>query len=203
MTETSDRYNRIYEKRENIYGERPDSIVASIPDHIEGGQVLELGAGYGRNSLYLAEKGFDVTASDFSEIGIKKLKERAEAKGLKIHASVGDALDYDFTNNYDVIVNSFMMQHLGREDALALIKKFQEHTTPGGLNAILTFTQAGDFYQNELYGDFYPAPDELRKLYDGWEILKYDEFETEAAQTRPDGSSMKNTVASLLCRRKL
>jgi tellurite methyltransferase len=202
MTETSDRYNRIYEHRDNVYGEQPDPIVESIPIHIQGGQALELGAGYGRNSIYLAEKGFNVTAIDFSETGIKKLKKQAETKGLKIRASVADATQYDFNTDYDVIVNSFMMQHMNREDGLALIKKFQDHTLPGGLNALLVFTQDSDFYKNELYGDFYPAKDELRKLYKDWEVLSYNEYETKALQTGPDGSAMRNTAASLLCRRK-
>jgi 2-polyprenyl-3-methyl-5-hydroxy-6-metoxy-1,4-benzoquinol methylase len=46
------------------------------------GSVLDVGAGEGRHAVWLAELGWDVTALDFSGVGLEKGRRRAEERGL-------------------------------------------------------------------------------------------------------------------------
>ncbi len=200
-----ERYDKIYSQTENettFNKGRPESVVAEIVKHKTSGKALELGAGEGRNSLFLAEKGFTVTAKDLSQVGIDKIKKLAAERGLNIQAEVADIRTLGSEDNFDVYVCTYVLHHLKRDEALSLIKQMQEHTNAGGLNALTTFTENGDFYRvDSEAGDFYPAPDELKSLYDGWEILDYEEVENQALQKKEDGTHMMNVTAKILARK--
>ena len=92
------------------------------------GSVLELGAGEGRNSLFLAEQGFNVTAQDISRVGIEKLAKAAQKKDLNIRTEVKDIRTLNSDQHYDIFVCTYVLHHLSREDAVSLIKQIQEHT---------------------------------------------------------------------------
>ena len=88
-----EQYDRIYGKQEQVFGGgEPHPLVTKIPEIIKSGQVLEFGAGQGRNSLYLAERGLDVKAIDISETGVETIRRLANEKQLQnIKAEIGDA----------------------------------------------------------------------------------------------------------------
>lgn len=141
-----ERYNKIYSENEALFGDgKPDKVAIDIVKHRTSGAALELGAGQGRNSLLLAQNGFEVTAQDISEIGIDGLKKAAAEKGLNIHAEVADVRQLHWDSNFDVLITTFMLHHLTREEALRVIKQMQEHTSAEGLNAIAAFTKKGIF----------------------------------------------------------
>lgn len=197
------RYNRIYSENETTFGGgKPEKVVSDITKYRSSGSVLDLGAGEGRNSLFLAEQGFDVTAQDISEVGLGKLNKTAKEKGLNIQTEVKDIRTLSPDHNFDVFVCTYVLHHLSRQDALVLIKKMQEHTNADGLNTITTFTENGDFYRNDPgTTNFYPKEGELKDLYLGWEILEYEEVEGQAFAKKPDGSPMINISAKIVARK--
>ena len=66
-------FDEQYKKEKCLWGLKPIPIVKSLLKYKSFGKVLDLEAGEGRNSIFLAGKGFDVTAGDLSEPGIQKL----------------------------------------------------------------------------------------------------------------------------------
>lgn len=58
------KYEKVYSEHECVFGIEPTPVVKKVLEHITYGKVLDLGAGEGRNSLFLAENGFEVTAID-------------------------------------------------------------------------------------------------------------------------------------------
>ena len=196
--DVSKHYDFIY-KNEDPFGTYADRIVKKILEYKTKGLVLDLGAGQGRNSVFLAKQGFDVSAIDISSIGIEKLTEKANSFGLKIDAKVGDIRDLKGTGAYDVILAIFVLHHLELEQAEKLISVVKEKTEPNGLNVICAFTKEGDFYKNpKSKNDFYPNQGELKKVYSDWEVLFWEEKETRAYQKRPDGNPMVNTASFLI-----
>jgi cyclopropane fatty-acyl-phospholipid synthase-like methyltransferase len=65
-----------------------------------GGRVLCLAEGEGRNAVFLAQQGYQVTAIDLSEVGLNKALQLASDKGVKISTQVVDLADYNFSEQY-------------------------------------------------------------------------------------------------------
>ena len=197
-----ERYDRIYTKRENLYGE-PDPIMEQALDIIKSGSAIELGAGEGRNSLLVASKGLEVTAVDFSKVAIEKINASAKEVNLNITTRVADIKDYHFEEDYDLIISTYVFHHLSESEADKLIKLMQDHTNENGINVISTFTKDSDFYREESEpSDYYPDPDDLKKLYEGWEILTCETRIVEAVQKKQDGTPQQNNVIEILARKK-
>jgi tellurite methyltransferase len=197
-------YDQEYRENPAMFGDgKPEPFVLEAAGMIPiDGKVMELGAGQGRNALALAEKGLQVTAVDISEVGVDSMNKKAQELGLtNFHAEVRDSREI-IDGEFDMVVSTFMLHHLSREDAEKLIAKIKEHTKKGGINAIVTFTVEGDFARSPNdEGMFYPALGEMREFYKDWEITSYVEEKNEPKQTRPDGGSMFNIRAEIIARK--
>lgn len=197
-------YDQAYKENPAMFGGgKPEPFVLEAAGMIvSNGRVIELGAGQGRNALALAEKGLQVTAVDISKVGVDLMNEKAQELGLSnFRAEIGDSREV-IEGEYDLIVSTFMLHHLSRQDAEQLIAKIKEHTKKGGINAIVTFTVEGDFSRSpNSKGRFYPSLGKMRELYEDWEIIKYKEENSEARQTKPDGGSMFNIKAEIIARK--
>ncbi|MER5622157.1 class I SAM-dependent methyltransferase [Streptosporangium sp. NPDC002544] len=78
-------WQRTYAAHPGMYGARPSEPALYAAEVFTGrgaSEVLELGAGHGRDALYFAERGLTVQATDFSEQGLAQLRVAAEAAGL-------------------------------------------------------------------------------------------------------------------------
>lgn len=64
-------WNNLFLNRKAMFP--PENYLVENIDFLQGDTFLDLGCGDGRNTLYLAEKGFKVTAADFSETGLQKI----------------------------------------------------------------------------------------------------------------------------------
>jgi SAM-dependent methyltransferase len=74
------------------YGTAPNEFLASVADRIPKGMILSLGEGEGRNAVYLASLGYEVTGVDGSDVGLRKAVELAAERGVTIttiHADLG------------------------------------------------------------------------------------------------------------------
>lgn len=101
----------------------------------ESGSALDLACGLGANAIFLAERGFSVTALDISSVAIAKLKNHASRHALRIEArqqAIGPASLNPAA--YDVIVIS---RFLDRTLTEAIINALR----PGGLLFYQTFTR--------------------------------------------------------------
>ena len=69
------------------------------------GNVLDVGTGPGTQAINLAQKGFQVTATDVSETAIKKAASRGEGKGLNINWKQDDILNSQLEEEFDLIID--------------------------------------------------------------------------------------------------
>ena len=92
-----------------FYGFEPNLFIASKVELLkEKGKILCLGEGEGRNAVYLASKGFDVTALDASPIGISKALMMAQNRGVQINVQLIDLKHWEPEASYDGIVTSYL-----------------------------------------------------------------------------------------------
>jgi 2-polyprenyl-3-methyl-5-hydroxy-6-metoxy-1,4-benzoquinol methylase len=101
-------WNERYNTAEYIYGEEPNAFLAENYQKIPKGRVLCLAEGEGRNAVFLARQGYDVTAVDQSDVGLEKARKLAAKHGVSIHCIHADLADFDLGNNqWEGIVSIF------------------------------------------------------------------------------------------------
>ncbi|WP_379544422.1 class I SAM-dependent methyltransferase [Psychrobacter sp. R86515] len=96
-----------YSGTEFAFGTEPNDFLRETFEQIPvGGHVLCLAEGEGRNAVFLAEQGFEVTAMDMSEVGLNKANKLAKDRGVAITTQVVDLAHYDFgQDKWDAIVS--------------------------------------------------------------------------------------------------
>lgn len=193
-------YNSLYEMQGRAFREGfPAKLVQRLPNYLDGGSVLDIGAGQGANSLYLAEQGFEVTATDVSEVGLSQMCAAAEAAGLDIRTITGDINEIGIENMYEAMVCTFTLHHLNADDAKSLIEEAKVHTTPHGVHAIVVFANTGGLYERAKHSErFYPSREEIRDLYIDWELAELSTFETESLAKDKNGQPLRNQVISMI-----
>jgi len=118
---------------EFVYGTEPNGfLVASAGRLAPGGKVLCLADGEGRNSVWLAKQGFDVSAVDVADEGVAKARALAAREGVRLDASVADVTRFDFGDaRYDAIVSIFL--HLPAKARRAMHRRALAGLVPRGL----------------------------------------------------------------------
>jgi len=101
-------------------------------------KVLDLGGGPGRYSLWLAEKGHEVTLVDLSEVNVKLAREKAKERGVELNAALqGNALELSEVveeKDFDVILNMGPMYHLLEEsNRYSVMEQCMEKLKEGGI----------------------------------------------------------------------
>jgi len=97
-----------YSADEYIYGTEPNEFLAGVTSQIPKGKVLCLAEGEGRNAVYLAGLGYDVTAVDASAVGLKKAQRLARERGVEINTVVSDLAEFEIApDSWDGIVSIF------------------------------------------------------------------------------------------------
>ena len=124
----------------STFGKPSAEIVELAETFPRGAAVLDLGCGEGRNALFLAERGFDVSAVDISQHGIAKIRATAERSGFKIRSQVADMRTYELDREYDLIISHGCLHLIERENWTNVLQRFKTHTRPGGYNVVAVFT---------------------------------------------------------------
>jgi len=184
------------------YGMTPThSEVLNAMNYITPGKVLDLGCGNGRNSLYLANKGFDVTAWDKNPNSLSNLQRIRDAEELEtLHIDSVDLNSLTFDGEYDFILSTVVMMFLEAKTIPGLIANMQRCTKPGGHNLIVAAMDTADYPCNVGF-PFAFKEGELRNYYAGWELLKYNEEVGELHRTDEQGNRIKLRFATLLARK--
>ena len=154
-------------------GGEPSAEVLEAARHLpNGARVIDVGCGDGRNALFLASQGFQVTATDISPVGIAKLQQFAAERGLLIDAYVQDMRQASFEIGYHLVVSMGCLHLVERECWRPLLRRMQETTCPGGYHAVGVMTDvlpAPEDQRDHFIGLFRDG--ELFARYADWEIV--------------------------------
>lgn len=93
-----------------LFGTRPNRFLVSCRDLIpEGGRVLCVADGEGRNSVWLAEQGFRVDAFDASPVGVAKARRLAQERGVTVQLDIAGVDDWPWPEDaYDAVAAIFI-----------------------------------------------------------------------------------------------
>jgi tellurite methyltransferase len=153
--------------------EKPTPLVVKFASGLAPGTALDLASGPGRNALYLAERGWRVTAVDGSSTAIQLLR----GYNPSIDARLADLETGEFElppRSFDLVLSCYYLQR-------SLIPAMQSALREGGLLImIVRLVDAGQPQATPTRA----CPGELRACFEGWRILHYWEGERGALDRR-------------------
>lgn len=134
--EESKEFDEVILKLIPHYKDMIDTLISSIPfEHDASIKVLDLGCGTGTVTKTLKEqfKNAQVTCLDLAENMIEMAKIKLKDYN-DIEYAIGDFYEYNFSENYDVIVSSLALHHLAAdEDKKEFYKKIYDAMVHGGI----------------------------------------------------------------------
>lgn len=118
------------------WSDEPNALAARLLAEVPPGRALDVAAGEGRMALWLAARGWSVTALDFSSVGLARGRERATALGLDVTWRVADATTDDVGEAaWELVLVLYL--HLPRQDLEQVLARCASAVAPGGMLLVL------------------------------------------------------------------
>ena len=114
----------------------PDEVLVRELTSRTPGRALDLGTGEGGDALWLAERGWEVTAVDQSKTALKTLLSEARRRRLKLNATCSDILKFVPNELFDLVLLAFI--HFDKADRGKLWKKCRELVKTSGQIVIIS-----------------------------------------------------------------
>lgn len=196
-----DLWNGRYSGEDYLYGTEPNEFLVDQVEGLAPGRALCIADGEGRNSVYLAGLGFEVTAVDISERGSEKTRALAGERGVEVETVTADLADFDLgSDRWDLIASIFAHMPPGvRRD---LHTRLPRSLKPGG-------TLILEAYRPEQAGRATGGPPDPSRLFDlavlEQEIIGLDIVlarDTEREVIEGSGHTGAGAVVQLVARRR-
>jgi len=176
------KWNQRFASDDSYLGERPSPLLLREINRIRqltpGKRALDIACGEGRNSIFLAQNGFEVTALDISDVGLAKAVRQAEENGVVIDFQRLDLDSYQFSEKFDLII---IFNFLLRE----MIPPAVQALAPNGLLIIDTLMESPQLLATHKNPAYFlrrsELPDICRDLQG--EVLVYEELAEDETPT--------------------
>lgn len=161
-------WDQRYASAELVWSSTPNQWVESICSDLTPGRALDLAAGEGRNAIWLAERGWQVTATDFSSVAVDRIEALSSARlGRRadaLRAVVADATtpQPSVPGGYDLVVICYLQ--MPTDPWRAALARAVEATAPGGHLVIVLHAA-----QNLSRG--FGGPQDLAVLHDPQDVV--------------------------------
>ncbi|WP_198358697.1 class I SAM-dependent methyltransferase [Streptomyces fildesensis] len=185
-----------YAARPGMYGEEPSNPAvhaASVFRTPGAMDVLELGAGHGRDALFFAREGFTVQATDFSAVGLEQLRDAARFQGVEERVTtavhdVREPLTLPDASVDAVFAHMLLCMALSTKEIHAAVGEVRRVLRPGGV-FVYTVRHTGDahygtgtghgddIWQQGGFAVHFFQRDLVDSLADGWTLDEVHAFE--------------------------
>ncbi len=114
-----------------VWSAAPNRLFAAEVASLTPGRALDLATGEGRNALWLAEQGWQVTAVDFSQVALEKARALAVRRGVEVTLVRADLREYvPARGAFDLVAVLYL--HLRRNDRRVVLRHAAAAVAPGG-----------------------------------------------------------------------
>ena len=191
-----------YGNKDYLFGTEPSLFLKHNSDVLQvGDKALAVADGEGRNSVFMAENGLQVTAMDSSAVGMKKARRLAAERGVKVDFRLADLQDWDWeATQYDVVAAIFI-QFADPDFRAEIFDGMERALMPGGLLMLHGYTPkqieygtGGPPVPEQLY-----TRDMLADWFGDWDIIRLEEYEAELQEGT--GHSGMSALIDLIARR--
>ncbi|MFC0842695.1 class I SAM-dependent methyltransferase [Streptomyces noboritoensis] len=197
-------WDRHYAGRPAADNPQPNARLTEIVTGLTPGHALDLGCGAGGDALWLARRGWNVTATDISAVAVERLTTLAQSHGLGDRV---DAVRHDLhtsfpSGDFDLICAHYLHTPLDL-DRTAVLRAAAHALLPGGRLLVVDHGSAAPWSWDQDADTRYPSPQEvaagLQLPPQTWTIERADTPRRTA--TGPDGRTAEVTDHVLLIRR--
>ena len=189
--EAGDYYGAYAPGGESVFNRNPNQFLVECVRNRKPGKALDVGMGSGRNALYLAAHGWDVTGFDIADVGVVQARKKVKKLGVRLNAIVMSDSDFGFgTNQWDLVVLTY-------QPFRDFLPKLNPSLKEGGIFVIENFHR--DTMKDRLLDQDPTYPNnELLDLSSDFRIIRYED-----TVARPDwGLEFPNIGWSDLKRRR-
>lgn len=180
---SKEHWNQRFDEEEFVYGKEPNHFIQEIAPQLQAGKVLAIAEGEGRNAVYLATLGHEVTMWDYSEEGLKKAERLAVEKGVHVSTSCVDLAHAPWEEkSYDHVVCVF--GHFEPALRLKTLLSIEQAVKPGGSFLCevysvdqLKYKTGGPPDEQMLY-----RPEDFISVFRTWNIKHFFMGEVERAE---------------------
>lgn len=113
-----------------VWSQGPNAVVADLLAPLRPGRAVDLGAGEGRHALWLTERGWEVTAVDFSAAGLARGRRLAEERGLDVTWEVADVTAWQPAAPVDLVLVAYLQ--LPEQVLDGILRRAATWLIPGG-----------------------------------------------------------------------
>ncbi len=177
-------YQKIWNDRygggKYIFGKEPNEYFKSKLDTLTPGSIYLPGDGEGRNGVYAAENGWNVTSVDFSEIAVQRAKEFASQRDVNLDFQFINLITEELPKNkYDVVGVSFL--HFNGKNKGIVYRKLRDSLKIGGFLILECFSteqvklnSGGPRKKDSLY-----TTEELKSYFNGFQFIEAEDIKTQ------------------------
>jgi SAM-dependent methyltransferase len=179
-----------YGERDRIWSGRVNVQLASVVGELPPGRALDLGCGEGGDAIWLAEKGWHVTAVDVSETALARAGAEASARGVldRIDFQHHDLSDSFPGGSFDLASAQFLHSTV-RLERPTILRNAARAVAPGGLLVIVDHAAPPPFSKKVPHDHPFPSPEEvlaeLALPAAEWDRVRVEVVERDG--TDPDG----------------
>lgn len=173
MTDMRSLWDARYEAKGALWGAEPNQYLVEIAQTLDPGTALDLGCGQGRNSLWLASRGFEVTGLDLSPVAIEQATAVAAELELNVSFESVDLTTWDPSDRiWDLVVLTYL--HLSNKRRPVVHDAARRAVAAGG--RVVVIAHHLDNFENGVGGP--PVPDllfteqQLANDFSDFEILR-------------------------------
>jgi len=135
-------YDKRYEQQEYYWGIRPSPLCFEVLKKLPPEKplkLLDIGCGEGRNAVFFARNGYDVTAFDSSEKGIEKTRMLADESLVKIKVFKADINEFKLSEHFDILFSTGVLHYIPPQLRQKIFENYRNFTNSDGLNVFSVF----------------------------------------------------------------
>lgn len=161
------RWNRYFTAEKPAFNTKANGFLVEVVKGRKPGQALDVAMGQGRNSLWLAQQGWNVTGFDIADKAVAIAKENAAKLGVSIRTEIKSIEEFDFgQDRWDLILLSYA-------GGGQLVEKVQRALRPGGILVVEAFHE--DALKTLRIGGSLFGTGVLPHIFQGLRSIRYEE----------------------------
>lgn len=191
-----------YDQEDYLFGTEPAAFLSAQAGVLPpASSVLCVADGEGRNSVYLASLGHDVTAFDASSVALEKARTLAQANGVRVAFHRSGVEEWDWEQPFDAVVGVFV-QFLAPPARDVMLQNMVRAVRPGGMMLLhgyaprqVGYGTGGPPAEANMYTE-----EQLKAAFEGWDIFRLADYDAEIDEGR--GHSGRSALVDLVARKR-